>query len=91
MNKNNIRTTLTIPEDILKATDEMVSKGKVKSRNEFITIALQNELKAIKRAEINEQLKEMAMGEEYHLEVLKMEAEFSSSSWEALQLGDEVK
>lgn len=85
MNKNNIRTTLTIPENLLKATDEMVSKGKVKSRNEFITIALQNELKAIKTAEINEQLKEMAMEEEYHSEVLKMEAEFASSSSEAIK------
>ena len=85
MNISTIRTTLAIPEDILKATDNIISKGKVKSRSEFVTIALRNQLKVMEKAE---QLKEMVMDEDYRQKVLKMEEEFACASWEALQIGD---
>jgi metal-responsive CopG/Arc/MetJ family transcriptional regulator len=88
MNISTIRTTLAIPEDILKATDNIISKGKVKSRNEFVTIALRNQLKVMEKADIDEQLKEMVMDEDYRQKVLKMEEEFACASWEALQIGD---
>ena len=90
MKANTIRTTLTLPSELLQATDAMVKKGKAQSRNEFIAQALKNELAALKKAEIDAELLEMAQQPEYHKEVLKMEAEFASSSWEALQLGEET-
>ena len=50
--------------------------------------ALRHELAALKRAEVDAALAEMAQDPEYQAEVLKMEAELATASWEALQLGE---
>ncbi len=86
MKKSAIRTTLSLPAELIEATDLVVDRGKAKSRAEFIAQAIRHELAAIKRAEIDAALAEMAQDPEYQAEVLKMEAEFASASWEALQL-----
>jgi hypothetical protein len=84
----SVRTTLTIPTDLLQATDVLVSQGKANSRNEFIAQALKHELASLKRAEIDESLAEMAQQQDYQTEVLKMDSEFAIASWEALELGE---
>ena len=71
MTSPNVRTTITLPQELLEATDMMVSQGKVKSRNELIALALKNELAARNRAEIDSALAEMAQDPDYHTEVLK--------------------
>ncbi len=81
-----VRTTITLPQELLEATDLMVSQKKVKSRNELIALALKKELAARKRAEIDSALAEMAQDPDYQAEVLQMEAEFTLASWEALEL-----
>jgi metal-responsive CopG/Arc/MetJ family transcriptional regulator len=88
MKNQTVRTTLTLPSELLEATDKAVQQGKAKSRNEFVAQALRRELAALKRAEIDAALAEMAKDPEYQAEVLKMEAEFASAQWEALQLGE---
>ena len=88
MKNQTIRTTITLPAELLAATDKAVSQGKAKSRNEFVAQALLHELEALKRAEIDAALMEMAQDPEYQAEVLQMEAEFAVASWEALQLGE---
>lgn len=88
MNNQTVRTTITLPAELLAATDKAVSQGKAKSRNEFVAQALLHELEALKRAEIDAALMEMAQDPEYQAQVLQMEAEFSVASWEALQLGE---
>ncbi len=88
MKNQTVRTTLTLPSELLEATDKAVQQGKAKSRNEFVAQALRRELAALKRAEIDTALAEMANDPEYQAEVLKMEAEFASAQWEALQLGE---
>ena len=88
MKKETVRTTLTLPSELLEATDKAVSSGKAKSRNEFVAQALKHELAALKRAEIDAALALMAQDPDYQAEVLKMEAEFAEASWEALQLGE---
>ncbi|WP_427158303.1 CopG family ribbon-helix-helix protein [Aliinostoc sp. HNIBRCY26] len=89
MSKNpTVRTTVTLPAELLAATDKAISQGKAKNRNEFLAQAIKNELEAIKRAEIDAALAEMAQDPEYQAQVLKMEAEFAVGSWEALQLGE---
>ncbi|PSF35214.1 CopG family transcriptional regulator [Aphanothece hegewaldii CCALA 016] len=82
------RTTLTLPTKLLEATDQLVIQGKVKSRNEFIAKAIKNELAALKRAEIDAELAEMAQDPEYQALVLQLDAEFALASWEAFQLGE---
>jgi len=83
-----IRTTLSLPAELLAATDRAVSQGKAKNRNEFVAQALLHELEALKRAEVDAALAEMAQDPEYQTQVLRMEAEFASASWEALHLGE---
>jgi metal-responsive CopG/Arc/MetJ family transcriptional regulator len=89
MKKDTVRTTITIPVELLEATDKVVKSGKAKSRNEFVTIALQKELAAQKRAEIDEALTEMLQDPDYQAKVLKLEAEFAHAQWEALKLGED--
>lgn len=84
MKPTNIRTTLTLPSELIEATDKIVKAGKAKSRNQFIAQAIQRELAIQKRAEIDSALIEMTQDPEYQREVLQMESEFSSASWEAL-------
>ncbi|BAY42504.1 hypothetical protein SAMD00079811_00810 [Scytonema sp. HK-05] len=88
MKNQTVRTTLTLPSELLEATDKAVREGKAKSRNELVAQALRRELAALKRAEIDAALAEMANDPDYQAEVLKMEAEFASAQWEALQLGE---
>lgn len=83
-----VRTTLTLPAELVEAADRAVSQGKVKSRNEFVAQALRHELAALKRVEVDAALAEMAQDPEYQTEVLKMETEFAAASWEALHLGE---
>ena len=88
MKNQTIRATITLPAFLLAATDKVVSQGKVKNRNEFVAQALLHELEALKRAEIDAALAEMAQDPEYQAQVPQMEAEFAAASWEALQLGE---
>lgn len=88
MKNQTIRTTITLPAELIAETDKVVSQGKAKSRNDFVAQALLHELEALKRAEIDAELTQMAQDPEYQTQVLRMEAEFAASSWEALQLGE---
>ncbi|PPJ64914.1 ribbon-helix-helix domain-containing protein [Cuspidothrix issatschenkoi] len=88
MKTETVRTTLTIPRELLEATDKAVLEGKAKSRNDFVAQALRRELAAQKRSEIDAALAEMANDPDYQAEVLKLEVEFASAQWEALQLGE---
>ncbi|MFB8789976.1 MAG: ribbon-helix-helix domain-containing protein [Potamolinea sp.] len=88
MKNQTIRTTITLPAELLAATDKVINEGKAKSRNEFVAQAILHELEAIKRAEIDAALMEMAQDPDYQTQVLQMEAEFAVASWEALQLGE---
>ncbi|QUS60722.1 CopG family transcriptional regulator [Synechocystis sp. PCC 7339] len=86
MAHSTVRTTLALPAELLAETDKIVSQGKAPSRNQFIAKALQHELAALKRAEVDAALAEMAEDEEYQAEVLQIEREFANASWEALLL-----
>ena len=80
------RTTLSLPDKLLQATDELIAKGKVKSRNEFIAGAIALRLKALEKEEIDAEFAEMANDTEYKKEALQIEAEFAAASWEALKM-----
>ena len=86
MANTTVRTTLALPTELLAETDKIVSQGKARSRNQFIAQALEHEIAALKRAEIDAALAEMAQDEEYQAEILQMEREFAHASWEALLL-----
>jgi metal-responsive CopG/Arc/MetJ family transcriptional regulator len=88
MENQTVRTTITLPVELLNATDRVVNQGKAKSINEFIVQALLHELEALKQAEIDDALIEMTQDPEYQSQVIQMENEFATASWEALQLGE---
>lgn len=88
MNNQTVRTTLTLPAELLAATDKVVKEGKAKSRNEFVAQALRRELAAQKRAEIDASFAPMADDAEYHAEALKIAEEFAKADWEAWQIGE---
>ncbi|MBD2776208.1 ribbon-helix-helix domain-containing protein [Iningainema tapete] len=86
--ERTIRTTLTLPAELLEATDKAVQSGKAKSRNDFVARALRRELAALKRAEIDAAFAQMANDAEYHAEAKMIAEEFASSDWEAWQLAE---
>jgi metal-responsive CopG/Arc/MetJ family transcriptional regulator len=88
MSNPTIEAKINLPANLLEATDKAVNQGKAKSRDEFIMRAIRRELAALKRAEIDAALAEMARDPEYQAEVLQMEAEFATASWEALKLAE---
>ncbi|MEG4323348.1 MULTISPECIES: ribbon-helix-helix domain-containing protein [unclassified Microcoleus] len=88
MSNPTIEAKISLPANLLEATDRAVNQGKAKSRDEFIMRAIRRELAALKRAEIDAALAEMATDPEYQAEVLQMEAEFATASWEAFKLAD---
>ncbi len=79
---------VALPSELLEATEKVVKAGKAKSINDLIARALRRELAAIRRAEIDAELAEMANDPEYQAEVLQLEAEFATAQWEALQLAE---
>jgi metal-responsive CopG/Arc/MetJ family transcriptional regulator len=79
-----VRTTLSLPTELLESIDKIASSGRVKSRNEFVTQALRRELEWQQRQEIDAALTEMAQDPEYQITVKQMEAEFVGASWDAL-------
>ncbi|HAT15511.1 MAG TPA: CopG family transcriptional regulator [Microcoleaceae bacterium UBA11344] len=88
MSNPTIEAKISLPANLLEATDKAVNQGKAKSRDEFIMRAIRRELAALKRAEIDAALAEMASDPEYQAEVLQMEAEFATASWEAFKLAE---
>ena len=84
MLKQSVRTTVTLPEQLLKAVDQAVEAGKAKSRNELIAIALGHELAALRRLEIDQAFEERSADQEYQQESLKLSEEFAESDSETL-------
>ncbi len=83
-----VRTTLSLPADLLEATDQAVRAGSVRSRNEFVAMALRHELAAQKRAEIDAAFAAMADDPEYQAESLMIADEFVIAEWEAFQVAE---
>jgi metal-responsive CopG/Arc/MetJ family transcriptional regulator len=81
-----IRTTLTLPIDLVEAADRAVRDGKADSRNTFVAAALRRELAALRRAEIDADLADMGQDAEYQREAAQIMAEFEGADAEAARL-----
>ncbi|NMG20746.1 ribbon-helix-helix domain-containing protein [Brasilonema bromeliae] len=88
MENQTVRTTLSIPVELLEATDRAVREGKAKSRNDFVARALRHELAVQKRAEIDAAFAGMGNDVECQAEAVMMSHEFAKSDWEAFQIGE---
>ena len=85
MQKQTVRTTVTLPDQLLKAVDQAVAAGKAKSRNELIANALRRELAALRRLEIDSAFQEMSADQQYRDESLNLSEEFAEADSETLK------
>lgn len=83
-----VRTTVALPEELLEAVDRAVREGKVRSRNEFLSMALRRELAALERARIDAAFAFMAEDPLYQTEAETLSGEFDRASWEALRTAE---
>lgn len=83
-----VRTTVSLPTDLLTAADRAVRAGEARSRNELVINALRRELAAIERAAIDAAFAGMADDKEYLEEARVINEEFAQADWEAFQIGE---
>lgn len=88
MSDNMVRTTLTLPADLVEATDRAVRDGKSRSRNAFVAAAIRRELAAQRRAEIDADLADMGRDADYLHEAAQIMTEFAGSDAEVTRLVD---
>lgn len=84
----NVRTTVSLPEELLAATDRAVREGRARSRNELLSVALRRELAALERARIDEAFGSMVDDPLYGVEAEELAREFDGASWEALRAAE---
>lgn len=91
MAESTVRTTVTLPQELLEATDRAVQEGQAKSRNELVARALRHELAALRRSAIDAAFAEMAEDRGYQAEAREILGEFEQADVEALRLGHEER
>ncbi len=83
-----VRTTVAIAESLLRAVDAAVKQGSAASRNDFVALALRNQLAAWQRQAIDASFAEMANDPIYQHEALEIADEFSSADWESFRIAE---
>ncbi len=84
-----VRTTVALSEELLASIDRAVREGWAKSRNEFLSGALERELDAMERTRIDKAFGLMAEDPLYRGEAEYIAEEFDVASWEALRSVEE--
>jgi len=82
------RTTVALPADLLGAVDQLIRDGSVANRNQFITLAVETELRRRERAAIDAEFALMASDPEYQAEAARIMRDFQTSddeSWSGLE------
>ena len=88
MTAGSVRTTITLPAELVDEVDRIVREGHVRRRNELFLTALRHELAARERAEIDAQFEGMEDDADLQAEALMIAEESAVGSWEALQLSE---
>jgi hypothetical protein len=83
-----IRTTLTLPIDLVKRSQHFIDSGTIPSRNALIVTALERFLLELERQEIDRQFEAMAGDESYQLINKQMTDDFAESDWAAWVEGE---
>jgi metal-responsive CopG/Arc/MetJ family transcriptional regulator len=88
MSIRTVRTTLTLPADLLEAVDQAIQAGKARSRNELVAAALRHELAMLQRVAIDAAFAEMAQDPAYQTEAHEIATTFARADWEAWHLAE---
>lgn len=86
----SVRTTVTLPANLVEWSQRFVEKGTVPSRNALIVAALEHFLIELERQEIDQQFAAMAGDEAYQELNVRLSEEFADSDWEALRSAEEA-
>lgn len=78
-----VRTTLTLPVDLVKRSQHFIDGGTIPSRNALIVTALERFLLELERQEIDRQFEAMAEDETYRAINQQMADDFAESDWDA--------
>jgi len=62
------RTTVALPEDLLAAIDQLIRTGSAANRNQFLTLAVETELRRRERTAIDAEFALMAADPDYQAE-----------------------
>lgn len=80
-----IRTTVTLPAELIAAIDQAIREGVAKSRNEFLAGAVRKQLAEYCRAKIDAAFTGMASDPDYQQEAIEIAEEFAPLGLEALK------
>lgn len=83
-----VRTTLTLPVDLVKRSQHFIDDGIVPNRNTLIVTAVERFLLELERQEIDRQFAAMAEDESYQTLNQQIADEFAESDWEAWVEGE---
>lgn len=89
-NQKTVRTTVTLPADLLQRSQKLIDAGRVPNRNVLIVSALERLLADLERAEIDQQFAAMFEDEVYQTMQTEMSESFEESDWEALLDGEQT-
>lgn len=81
-----MRTTLTLPAELLERVDRAVNEGRARSRGAFVVQAVERDLARQERAAIDAAFASMAEDEEYLEESRRIASEFANADAEAFRL-----
>ena len=83
-----MRTTISLPDNLVREIDRLIKIGNIKSRNQLIVEALRDKVKQLKDADIDAQFALMADDSDYVEETLNIESEFANADAEALRIAE---
>lgn len=89
-NQETVRTTVTLPAELLQRSQKLIDAGQVPNRNVLIVSALERLLNELERAEIDRQFAAMAEDETYQTLQSEITETFEDSDWEALLEGEQT-
>lgn len=84
-----IRTTVTLPSNLLQRSQELVDSGQVPNRNALIVAALEQFLAHLEREAIDRQFATMAEDADYQAFQVEVTESFADPDWEALAEGEQ--
>lgn len=79
-----VRTTVTVPAELIDRSQHFIDEGKLPSRNALIVAALEHFVTELERQEIDRQFEAMATDESYGEMNRQLAEAFAESDWEAL-------
>jgi Arc/MetJ-type ribon-helix-helix transcriptional regulator len=85
-----VRTTVSLPEDLLAGIDAAVAAGEFGSRNELLADAVARELRRLREEAIDRDFEEMANDPDLMAEELQIMKEFAGADAETARMMDEL-